>query len=60
VAAALVIPLLMANVDESGLLQRIMFLVALLWYGLETVRAPVVPSAPDDMSTDAMQERRIN
>jgi hypothetical protein len=60
VAAALVIPLLMANVDQSGLLQRIMFLVALLWYGLETVRATVVSSAPDDMSTDAMQERRID
>jgi hypothetical protein len=48
-AAALVIPLLMANVDESGLVQRIMFLVAFLWYGLETVRTPVTPSAVDDI-----------
>ena len=44
-ASALVIPLLMANVDGSGLVQRIMFLVALLWYGLETVRAPAPTSA---------------
>jgi hypothetical protein len=47
-AAALAIPLIMANVDTSGLVQRIMFLVALIWYGLETVgvstsASPVVP-----------------
>jgi hypothetical protein len=44
-AAALVIPLLMANVDAGGLVQRIMFLIAFLWYGLETVRAPAPTSA---------------
>lgn len=54
-AAALVIPLLMANVDARGLVQRIMFLVALLWYGLETARAPAPTPAKRDMSTDAMQ-----
>ena len=26
-----------ANLDASGLVQRIMFLVGFLWYGLETV-----------------------
>jgi hypothetical protein len=48
-AAALVIPLLMANVDARGLVQRIMFLVAFLWYGLETVRAPAPTPARRDI-----------
>jgi len=48
-AAALVIPLLMANVEASGLVQRIMFLVAFLWYGLETIQAPVTTSTVDDI-----------
>ena len=47
-AAAVAIPLLMANVDGSGLVQRVMFLVAFLWYGLETVRAAApTPAIPD-------------
>jgi len=47
-AAAVAIPLLMANVDGSGLVQRVMFLVAFLWYGLETVRAAgSTPAIPD-------------
>jgi hypothetical protein len=59
--AALVIPLVMANVSASGLVQRIMFIVAFLWYGLETMRAP-----GDDvgggaaLSTDAAQGDRDN
>ncbi|HVR79143.1 MAG TPA: DUF998 domain-containing protein [Acidimicrobiia bacterium] len=59
--AALVIPLVMANVSASGLVQRVMFIVVFLWYGLETMRA-----RGDDvgggatLSTDAAQVNRNN
>lgn len=59
--AALVIPLVMANVSASGLVQRVMFIVAFLWYGQETMRVP-----GDDvgggatLSTDAAQVNRNN
>lgn len=39
IAASVVIPLVMFNVaDGGGAVQRLMFLIAYLWYGLEAVR----------------------
>lgn len=38
IAAGIVIPLAMANVGQAGLVQRLMFLIAFVWYGLETAR----------------------
>ena len=59
--AARVIPLVMANISAPGLVQRVMFIVAFVWYGLETMRA-----SGDDvgggatLSTDAAQVDRNN
>lgn len=40
VTAALVIPMLMFNIEGiAGLVQRIMFVVAYIWFGLEAIRA---------------------
>jgi hypothetical protein len=38
-AVAVVIPLAMANIEQVGLAQRLMFLVAYLWYGIEAWQA---------------------
>lgn len=50
VAAAIVIPLAMTQLDGAeGLLQRLMFLVAYVWYGREAL-----PGAVSDLSTAAV------
>jgi hypothetical protein len=37
IVAAIAIPLIMPRIDAGGLAQRTMFLIAILWYGMETV-----------------------
>jgi hypothetical protein len=39
-AVAVIIPLAMANLEQAGLAQRLMFLVAYFWYAMEAWNAP--------------------
>ncbi len=39
IVAAIAIPLIMPRFDAGGLAQRTMFLIAILWYGMEAVTA---------------------
>jgi hypothetical protein len=55
-AAAAVIPMLTAQSSIGGVLQRLMFLLAYLWYAVETIRPRVrSESRPVTLSTDTMQ-----
>jgi hypothetical protein len=55
-AAAAVIPMLTAQSSIGGVLQRLMFFLAYLWYAVETIRPRVrSESRPVTLSTDTMQ-----